>query len=106
MSLSLAAMPVPSLQPFHESVAAAKQRFVLRTQRSFALAPGIQPTDLPHGPTEPAAQTGNHSFKVIDEILHMGAENGRRNHFGVRVRPILFEYVVVRARSDQPGCAQ
>ena len=23
----------------------------------------------------------------------MGAENGGRNHFGVRVRPILFEYV-------------
>ena len=38
--LRLAAMPAPPLQPFHESIAAAKQRFVLRTQRSFALAAG------------------------------------------------------------------
>ena len=56
VSLRLASQPeARSLEAFHETVAAAEQRFVLGVERSLALAPPVEAPDLIQRPAEAPA---------------------------------------------------
>ena len=93
VSLGIASRPPGgALEPLHEPVAAAEQRFVLGVEGALALTPDVEAPNLLHRPPEAPAQTRDHGLQTVSECLDVGAERCWLRHAGVRVRPPLPEH--------------
>ena len=96
--------PVGALQPLHEIVAAAKQRFVLGFERALAFAPDVEAPDLLHRPAQAAVQTRDDRVQAVGEGFDVRAEHHRGRHVGIRLRPALLEHPL-HAGSELRGIA-
>ena len=84
--------PAGALEPLHEVVAAAEQRFVLRLERALTFTSQVEAPNLLHRPTQTAMQAGDDGFQVVDKRFDVGLEHRRRRHIGIGFRPSLPKY--------------
>ena len=91
MAFSLATLPLGTLQPLHQVVAASEQRLILRFQRAKALALLIEAANLTHRPLQATAQAGHDFLKAIDERGNVRLQSLRRRHVRILRWPALCE---------------